>query len=351
MYPLIKKILFSLPPETAHDWVKIVGKYSPSFWLKALTGVQSDRLTSQIGQTPLKNPIGLAAGFDKNAEVVSFMENLGFGFLEIGSVTYHPCEGNPKPRLFRLPEELSLVNRLGLPNWGVDKVSYHLGHVRHKIPLGMNIAKTPDFVKISDKRKEGVEDYLATFKKLHQHGAYTVLNLSCPNTKEKTTFEDSVLFSQLATTIAEERTELKDPHPVLVKISPTLEEKNLEKLIDQVFRHNLDGFVISNTLPCAKQGGVSGGLSGRGLSEAANKQLKKVYAIVKNEKIIMGVGGILNFDDLLLKLSSGASLFQIYTGLIYNGPFFVKDLLRKLDAYCKKQGVKNYQELVGQKLL
>lgn len=356
MYPLLKKILFTLSPETAHDWAKGVGKYAPSFWLKPLTDVKSSCLISQIGQTPLKNPIGLAAGFDKNAEVVSMMENLGFGFLEIGSVTRYPCQGNPKPRLFRFPEELSIVNRLGLPNWGVDKVAYHLNQVRHTIPLGMNIAKTPDFATVKGERKEGVDDYRETFKKLHQHGAYTVLNLSCPNTKEKTTFENSVLFSQLATAIAEERTELKDPHPIFIKISPTLDSKELEKLIDQVFRHNLDGFVVSNTLPynnntrAPARSAPTGGLSGKGLSEAANQQLKKVYQIIKDEKILMGVGGILSFEDLLKKLENGASLFQIYTGLIYNGPFFVKKLLCQLDSYCKKQGVKNYRELIGQKL-
>ncbi len=335
MYSLLKPLLFKLDPETAHTLVKSSRYFLPRPLLRTLTAVKSSRLECQIGSTLLKNPIGLAAGFDKNGEAVDFMGALGFGFVEIGSVTALPCLGNPKPRIFRQPETESLVNKMGLPNWGVEKIAYRLHWHRPKTPIGISIAKTPG-------RSNGIDDYVESFRKLAALGNYTVLNLSCPNTDEGTTFEDPKLFLKLATAIAEARMEVKDRLPILIKISPTLPSELLQKIIEIAMRYELDGFVVGNTLKVD-----GGGLSGKKLKTLADAQLKQVYEIVKKEKIIMGVGGIMSFEDLRDKLALGATFFQVYTGLIYRGPFFIKELCQKLDVLCQKLGVKNYAELVG----
>lgn len=335
MYSLLKPFLFKLDPETAHNLVKSSRFLIPSPLLRKLTSVKSPRLECQIGSTLLKNPIGLAAGFDKNGEVVDFMGALGFGFVEIGSVTAHPCKGNPKPRIFRLPEEESLINHMGLPNWGASIIAYRLHWHRPKTPIGISVAKTPG-------PSDGIDDYVESFRKLASLGSYTVLNLSCPNSGEEATFENPRLFLKLATAIAEARMEIKDRFPIFIKISPTLSSDDLQKMVEIALKFEFDGFVVGNTQKVSE-----GGLSGKKLKPLADAQLKRVYEIVKTEKIIIGVGGIMDFKDIKAKLALGAQFFQVYTGLIYRGPFFIRELNQKLDRLCQKMGVKNYSELVG----
>ncbi len=357
IYSLFKPFLFSLNPELAHAFVKTSGKVVPSFLLKTLTQYQSPRLQVPFKKLPFENPIGLAAGFDKNGDMIPFLSSLGFGFLELGSVTAYPCDGNPKPRIFRLPQDQSLINRMGLPNAGVD--AFVKKFKKTQIPCGINIAKTPDFVAPpKDKKKlKGLDDYLATYKKVAGLGSYIVLNLSCPNTKDNETFEDPKVFAELADEIGVERRKGGYQEPVFIKLSPGLAE-DLPKIVDLAVKQGFDGFVVSNTTPNRPLLKASprvlekigrGGLSGKALASLSNAQIKRVYDIVGKEKIIMGVGGIVSFEDLLEKMASGASLFQIYTGLIYRGPFFIHELLKKLDRYCKKMGVESYCDLVGEK--
>lgn len=358
MYSILQKFLFSLEPETSHWMVKNFGKVIPKGYLSRSTAVKSGSLKTSIGDVEIESPIGLAAGFDKNGEMLSLMHALGFGYLEIGSVTALPCEGSPKPRIFRLPEDQSLINRMGLPNWGVEKIRKHLLKHQKGIPLGINIAKTPDFVQHSRGKKieKGIDDYVESFSKIHDIGAYLVLNLSCPNTKDGRTFEEPVFFEDLAREIAYVRQSLQINKPVLVKFSPDLEKMPLYQIVDSAMKHGFDGFVLSNTTPGRERLKTAGqriekigkgGLSGKGLLYKANKQLKNVFKIIGRDKILMGVGGILSFDDLLLKLSYGAQFFQVYTGLVYNGPYFIRELNKKLASLCRKHKVKDYRELVG----
>lgn len=316
-------------------------------------------LETHLKDIAIKNPIGLAAGFDKNGEMISFLENLGFGFLEVGSITNKESLGNPKPRVFRLTEDSSLINRMGLPNWGAVKFAKHFSQLRTQIPVGINIAKTPlASPQQSQSFDSQIKDYTDSLQTLHQLGDYFVFNLSCPNSGDGKTFENPQHFQPLAKEIKTKRDHLKITKPVLIKLSPDLAPQDLEKIIEICFDQDFDGFVVSNTTSQREQLKTNpkilqeigrGGLSGKGLTNLADKQLQRVFHLVGQKKIIIGVGGIMNFNDLLAKISAGASLVQVYTGFVYNGPSFVKQLTQQLAAFCKKQGVKNYKELIGQK--
>lgn len=354
MYSVFKKILFTLDPETAHNLAKRTGPLLSL--MGGLTQVEDSHIAATLGKTKLSNPIGLAAGFDKNGEMFGFAKALGFGFTEIGSVTSIPCDGNMRPRIFRLPKDESLINRMGLPNRGAVAVASTLAAKKPKFPYGINIAKTPDAA--APHYRAGVEDFMASFDRLKDHGNYFVFNLSCPNTADGRTFEDPRIFESLAKSIYETRKKLTFPRPILVKLSPDLDEKNLFHLVTAACEWGFDGFIVSNTTlkrPNMKTGPFTvgkmgmGGLSGGALEKKANEQLEKV-AQMAPDKIIVACGGLMNFESLLKKLSLGASLFQVYTGLVYGGPFFVKKLNRQLVEFCEKEGVKNYLELKGQSL-
>jgi len=312
MYSLIRKILFTLQPETAHLLIKSFSKCIPKGGLRRSTTIKSKLLKSSIGQTPLKNPIGLAAGFDKNGEMISFLQALGFGFLELGSITAQPCAGNPKPRIFRLTKDQSLINRMGLPNMGADAFAKHMTKQKTIIPYGVNIAKTPNFAQNKDQQVGGIEDFITSFQRLHFLGNYTVFNLSCPNTNESKTFEDPNLFTDLAQEIASVKKALGSQKPLFIKLSPDLETNDLRKIVETAIKFDFDGFVIANTTiqrsnlqtPQRKIEKIgSGGLSGQALNHLANEQLKKVYEIVGQNKILIGVGGVMNFQDVLTRNS------------------------------------------------
>lgn len=360
MYHLFKKIFFSLDPETAHHVVKVLSKTAPTTLIRSLAGFEHPTLAAKLGETKLKNPIGLAAGFDKNGEMIPFLEALGFGFLELGSVTALACAGNPKPRIFRLPEDESLINWMGLPNIGANDFVKNFKSQKDRIPCGLNISKTPDFAfeAAGQKTKTGIADFLETYEKLAKLGEYTVFNLSCPNTGESVLFESPELFPILGREIIKARRHLKDKKPVLLKLSPDLGQKDLVKVVEEALKLGFDGFVVTNTtrsragLKTPLKGEIKnrGGLSGRGLKKAANAQLKRIFDITGKNALLIAVGGIMSFEDLLEKFNLGASLCQIYTGLIYNGPFFVKELNQKLAKFCEKNNLKSYRELVGMDL-
>lgn len=321
-------------------------------------GFDHAALETSLGGVRLKSPIGLAAGFDKNAEILPFLGALGFGFIEVGSVTAHACLGTPKPRIARLTKDESLINWMGLPNDGVDAIRERLTFEHDvDVPFGVNIAKTPDFAyeALGLKPKEGVADFLETYEKLSGLGAYAVLNLSCPNTGETRSFEDSGLFRELGSAVLSVKTRLKDGRPLLLKLSPDTEPKALSELVTLACEMNFDGFVVSNTTrqrpnlstPLSGELRHRGGLSGRALASLALAQLKRVRAICGKGKTLIAVGGIMSVDDVIERLRAGADLCQIYTGLIYNGPFFVKALNRGLARYCEQNGLKSYKEIAS----
>src|SRR3989338_1281677 len=338
MYSLLKRILFTFDPESAHLFVKNLSPFLPKKLLSKKTRHAYPALKTSLGGTLLDNPIGLAAGFDKNGEMLELIYALGFGFSEIGSVTLHPCLGNKKPRLFRYPKDESLMNRLGLPNHGAQVIATRLKKETPKLPYGLNIARTPNFAVPKNDARNGISDFLSTYENLKNLGFYSVLNLSCHNTEDGRTFEDPGLFSELAEALLKKKS--KKPH--LIKVSPTLPLQQLNSLCESALKLGFDGFVVSNTSATSE-----GGVSGRRLLSQANAQLKNVFEITKGKALLIGAGGILSFEDLLTKLSLGAEFFQIYTGLIYRGPFFVAHLNKQLANFCKKLGIKNYRELIG----
>lgn len=361
MYSILKKFLFALEPETAHAWVKTASCFTPKFIFSKMTCVDDPVLKGSIGETEVSNPVGLAAGFDKNGDMVKFLSALGFGYLELGSVTHQPCAGNPRPRIFRLPRDESLVNRMGLPNVGVERFAENVSKIKAAHPFGVNIAKNP-FIggdgSSALQTTRGIEEYVRTFAAVARLGDYFVLNLSCPNTNDGRTFEDPKSFALLAKEILEVRKDLHVAKPVLIKLSPDVDKRQLTALVESAVKYGFEGFVVGNSTthhPHLKTDGSElkkigrGGLTGRALLAVSNQQLKHVHEIVGNEKILIGVGGIMGIRDLLLKLSLGASLFQVYTGLVYRGPFFIRDLNRGLADYCRRRGVKNYLELRGLK--
>lgn len=356
MNSILKKILFSLNPETAHLLVKQSARFFPKQALKKNTTIKSKFLRAYVGEVKLNNPIGLAAGFDKNGEMLDFLGALGFGYLELGSITAAACNGNPKPRIFRLTEDHSLINRMGLPNIGSEAFAKHIAQQKTDVPYGINIAKTPDFVFGKNNVISGIDDFLQTFERLHYFGNYIVFNLSCPNSNDPIMFEDPKLFSDLAKEIHDRRTSLGIKKPVYIKLSPDLEKAKLKKTVEIAVDQGFDGFVLTNTTKLRPHLATTekkiekiglGGLSGPALTKLADQQLRNVFEIVGKRKTLIGVGGIQTLDDIVTKFALGASLVQVYTGFIYNGPFFVKNLNLELHRFCQRIGVNSYTELVG----
>lgn len=349
-YPLVRNLMFRFDAEAVHNFIKRSSKFIPENILHRFCHVPHPCLRAVLGDATLENPIGMAAGFDKNAELIDLLWGLGFGFVEIGSITAKVCAGNQRPRIFRLVEDFSLINRMGLPNHGAEKFARRLSCQKQRLPVGINIAKTPGTVHTLT---EAIDDIVSSLRTLQRLGAYTVINLSCPNTDDPRMFEKPENLEALLCNIG-----LISPiRPILLKLSPDLEINTLRTTVDLAIKHDIDGFVLGNTTnqrPNLKTGESAvntigcGGLSGAALKNLADAQLKEVFDIVGRDKILIASGGIMNFQDLLDKLERGASLFQVYSGLIYNGPFFVKRLNQALAQHCEKLGVKNYAELVGQ---
>ena len=356
----LKTLLFNLDPETAHDVVKRLACLLPHSLLRKQNQIQSPVLKLRWQNLNFNNPIGLAAGFDKEAKALPLIESLGFGFVELGSVSYTPCEGNPKPRIFRLVKDEALINWMGLPNPGIETFLENLKHSTSQLPRGISLVKTPDMAFELQKitAKNGIDDFVDSYTMAHNQADYICLNLSCPNSGEAKLFEAPQEFQTLAREISLARTSLLSTTPLFVKISPALEKADLHKTVELALKYNFDGFVVSNTTttrPNLKSSLKAeqkkrGGLSGRPLLKLANAQLKLVYDMVGKEKLIMGVGGVHDLPSLLSKLQNGASCVQVYTGLIYGGMSFVRNLNLELLQFCEKRGVKNYLELVGQKL-
>ena len=355
LWNLAKPLLFCLSPETAHETIKCLARGWALTPLQKHTTIKSTLLKAKIGPSPLPNPIGLAAGFDKNGEMLPLIQALGFGFVELGSVSFKACHGRPKPRIFRLPHDHSLINRMGLPNHGAQAFAKTMTHNSTKLKYGVSLVKTPDFAFNDDETPlEGIDDFLKSFEKMYFLGAYTVLNLSCPNSGDGKTFEDPVLFEELIATVQKSKKQKGSQKPLLIKLSPDLPTKQVKKLVNLALKNNIDGFVLSNTSTSRAslkssqsliQNIGMGGLSGEALKAKSNKLIKTVYDITQGRSTIIGCGGIMDANDVAEKIALGADLVQAYTGLIYKGPLFVRDLNQGLIQICKDYGAKHYLDL------
>ena len=338
-YSFLRSLLFLLDPEIAHritiNYLKMVRSKKPKSY---------NVLRSNVFGLNFPNPVGIAAGFDKNAEVAENLINLGFGFSEVGTVTPSPQPGNPKPRIFRLKDDEAIINRLGFNSDGFDQVKTRLGKINDSI-VGVNIGANKD-------SKDFSEDYIKGIKFFSTLASYITINISSPNTPGLRKLEVLENLDVLLDKINNlHKEDLLIKIPILLKISPDLESDNLKYLCDKVLSSEIDGLIISNTT-VARNSITSnlaqeGGLSGRPLFKSSTLQLRKVYKYTNGEIPLVGVGGIDSAEKAYEKIKNGASLVQLYTGLVYNGPKLIKNINKDLSILIEKDGYNNISEAIG----
>ncbi len=294
---------------------------------------EDQRLEREVFGLRFKNPVGLAAGFDKNAELIDDFSNLGFGFIEIGTLTPKGQPGNPKPRLFRLPQDEALINRMGFNNEGVEDAVERLQNRKSNIIVGGNIGKN----KITP-NENALDDYIICFEKLFDYVDYFVVNVSSPNTPGLRELQEKEPLLKLLKSLQEKNSEKESPKPILLKIAPDLTESQLDDIISITKELNLDGLIISNTT--IDRSGLStdsskvevigaGGLSGKPVFQKSNEVLKYIRMHLPLVHII-AVGGIHSAQDAIEKIQAGANLVQVYTGLVYEGPALIKRINKEL---------------------
>ena len=322
IYNLARKLLFLLPPEQSQN--------ISHFFLKLFSGLyKSEQTRFSVKGLKIKNRLGLAAGLDKNARLINEFDNIGFGFVEVGTVTPKPQYGNPKPRIKRLISNESLLNSLGFPNEGVATIKPRLQKVRDDICLGVNIGPNKDTVP-----QEIVNDYLFCYKEVFKYADFVTMNISSPNTPNLRSLHNIENFKSVIDAILNERSKHQKQPKIFIKISPDEESKTYKDLIETINDSAIDGVVISNTSDnqnlkeSLKVGHLPGGISGKSLKNSANKILKEIKTIINQEKIIVAVGGIFDVDSYNEKFELGADLVQMYTGLIYEGPNLVKRIVK-----------------------
>ena len=363
MYEKIRPLLFRLEAERAHQ----VGVGAARLAQALNTSVLESTFAyghGALGQTlwghNFSNPIGLAAGFDKNARLISFWEKIGFGFVEVGSVTARRARGNKRPRAFRLPDDRALINRMGLNNQGADKVAQRIEKQAGKrmVPLGINLAKTHDDAIIGD---AAVEDFRRSFHRLAALADYVALNISCPNTLDGKTFEEPAGLDALLRVVFAERRELGLTVPVLVKLAPpptpkVVFDSLVEDLVEIALGYGVQGFIATNTAsdrqnlttPQAVLDRIGpGGLSGAPLAERSTQLIRYLYRRTGGGVPIIGVGGVDSAEAAYAKLRAGASLVQLYTGLVYEGPGLIKQIKEGLVHLLEQDGFASLREVIG----
>lgn len=344
----LRPLLFRLDAERAHEAMSallgLAGKVplGPSL-LSLSLGRPAASLETEVLGLRLSNPIGLAAGFDKDARLCAVLPALGFGFLEVGSVTLRPQPGNPKPRLFRLPEQEALVNRLGFNNAGAEAVAARLRRLRRAVPLGVNLGLNKETPK-----EKAPQEYAQAFAILKDCADYFVVNVSSPNTPGLRDLQERLFLEKILSAIAQRN---EDKTPVLVKISPDLSPEQLPDLLDLVEK-SASGLIVSNTtlsrpgLP-ADLPQIQGGLSGAPLRSLSTDIIRRAYRHTQGRLPIIGVGGVFSGGDAFEKIRAGASLVQLYTGLVYGGPGTVYRIQRELAALLKQAGFASVRQAVG----
>lgn len=341
---IAKPIMFLQDPEKTHKRAILAGKILQSNFItrgltSALFNYQNKILEQEIQGIRFRNPIGLAAGFDKNAELIPILEKIGFGFVEVGSITAKACAGNTGTRLWRLPERESIRVNLGLNNKGADEISRNLAGKKFGIPVGISAAKTN--CKETANREQGIKDYIETLKKFESIGDYFTINVSCPNAYGGQPFNDAESFEELMKEIVK----LKIKKPTFIKMSPDLTNENVSQLIEISKKYGITGFICSNLTK--KHEFENGGLSGKAVSEKADKLLSQTYLETKGKMTLIGAGGIFNGNDAYQKIKLGANLLQLITGMIYKGPGVVGQINHELGEILKKDGYENIKEAVG----
>ena len=335
LYALARPLLFALDPETAHLLTLALADAPLRFGLLRAARIPACPVRTMGLEFP--NPVGLAAGLDKNAGHVDALGRLGFGFIEVGTVTPRPQPGNPRPRLFRLPAANALINRLGFNNVGVDAFVENLRRRSWRGVLGINVGKNFD-----TPNERAAEDYVACLERVYAHASYVTVNISSPNTAGLRALQEREALEALLGRLSEARERLADRHgrnvPLALKVSPDLAPGEITDIAAAVRRHRIDALIATNTslsregvegLLCASE---AGGLSGAPIRKRATGVLAAFAAALKGEVALIGAGGVLSGVDANEKLAAGASLVQLYTGLIYRGPGLVAECVRTIAA-------------------
>ena len=331
-YSFARKLLFQLDAETSHHLALKLLKLTACRQL-------TERRLAKFPQRPVKvlgltfpNPVGLAAGLDKNGDYIEPLQSLGFGFIEVGTVTPRPQAGNLKPRLFRIPEASAIINRMGFNNMGVDHLVEKLQQRRLPGIVGANIGKNSD-----TPLEKAAEDYCFCLRKVYPYVDYVTVNISSPNTPGLRSLQSGYYLNNLLTALEQARAELiaqgLTKKPILVKIDPDMPDEALSELVNIVLQHSIDGIIATNTtvnhrlVAHLPHGHEAGGLSGEPLFLRSTQVLQNLAHLLEGKLPIIAVGGILTPDEALEKLTSGASLVQIYTGLIYHGPALIREIV------------------------
>ncbi len=336
---LLKPILFRMSPERAHGFV--FGFLKVLFHVPFVRSLfyaayhkHHNSLERKVFGLRFKNPVGLAAGFDKNARLYNEFSFMGFGFVEIGTVTPKAQEGNPKPRLFRLPEDGALINRMGFNNDGVEKIASRLKRRYAPILIGGNIGKNK-----STPNEEAINDYLVCLDGLYAHVDYFVINVSSPNTSGLRELQDREPLKRILSGVKEAMSAKKKYKPILVKIAPDLSDFQLDDVVDIVRETGIDGIIATNTTISRDNLSTdeaviadigNGGLSGKPLEKRSTEVIRYIHRKTEGKIPIIGVGGIHSAEDALEKIQAGASLVQVYTGFVYEGPKLIKEINQKL---------------------
>ena len=337
MYALVRPLLFALEAEAAHHFtlgtLRTLGSLYPA------AAPAAEQCARNVMGIRFPNPVGLAAGLDKNGEYIDALSRLGFGFIEIGTVTPRPQPGNPRPRLFRLPAAGALINRLGFNNEGVDRLVQNVKDARYRGVLGINIGKNAD-----TPIERAAEDYLACLRKVYPLASYVTVNISSPNTRDLRQLQGSGELDALLGALKSEQARLADAHgkqvPLAVKIAPDLDAAQVEVIAALLRRHRVEAVIATNTT-IGREGvtgmahaAEAGGLSGKPVKQFSTRVIQTLAGALHGEIPVIGVGGIMSGADAREKIGAGASLVQLYTGLIYGGPGLVGECVR---ALCSRQ--------------
>jgi dihydroorotate dehydrogenase len=335
LYSLLKPLLFQLDAERAHDLTLKslkLGGLAPAWILAPRLHTCNPR---QVMGLTFANPVGLAAGLDKNGAYIDGLAALGFGFIEVGTVTPRPQPGNSKPRLFRITEAEAIINRFGFNNLGVDSLVENVRRAKYRGILGINIGKNFD-----TPNERAVDDYLICLRKVYPSASYVTVNISSPNTKNLRELQEKEALAGLLSALKAEQGKLAQEHgryvPIALKIAPDLEAEQINEIVDLLLAHGFDGVIATNTtlsregvagLPHSEE---AGGLSGAPVKDKSTAVIRQLAQRLQGQIPIIGVGGISSGRDAQEKMEAGASLVQVYSGLIYKGPGLVKDICKTL---------------------
>jgi len=346
MFSKIRSLIFKIDPEKAHSLA--IQSLKLNLPINFLEENKNDPMfeTSLFGKK-LDNPIGMAAGFDKNAEIYNSLFRLGYGFVEVGTITPIAQYGNPKPRIFRLVEDEALINRLGFNNLGAKDISEKIKSNKPNGLLGINIGPNKD-------TKNRLDDYLIGLKTFYNLADYITINISSPNTENLRNFHDKTKLDELISSIEEEKIQLKSKIPIVIKISPDINDEQVENIAEILLKYKIKAIIVSNTTEENRnllkdiQKNQKGGLSGKPLEMKSNQLINKFYKMLKKEIKIIGVGGVDSGKSAYSKFSVGANYIQLYTGMVFQGPNIVNKIKKEFKELLANDGVKNFKEIIGQ---